>query len=162
MDLPDIRFLFAFDAWATTKILDAAAGIDAATWSATNVVDERGLGGILVHHLGASRRWRHWLTGAPGEAPRPEDESLPDLATLRAAWESEWAGYDAWFDSMDPAWLDQTEEGISLWQALAHVVNHGTQHRSEVAVLLTTAGHSPGDLDMVDYIDTVSGGGDTT
>jgi uncharacterized damage-inducible protein DinB len=162
LQLSDIRFLFAFDRWATTKILDATEGIDPATWSATNIVDERGLGGIMVHHLGASQRWRHGLTGASGEMPRPEDEPLPDLASLRAAWEREWAGYDAWFDRMDPAWLDQSEEGISLWQALAHVVNHGTQHRSEVAVLLTAAGHSPGDLDMVDYIDSVNGTGDTT
>ena len=80
---------------------------------------------------------------------------MPDLPSLRASWEHEWAGYDAWFDRMDPAWLDQQEEGISLWQALAHVVNHGTQHRSEAAALLTAAGHSPGDLDMVDYIDSV-------
>ena len=113
MQLADIRFLFAFDRWATTKVLDAAAGVDEATWSATNVVDERGLGGILVHHLGASQRWRHGLTGATGEAPRPEHEPLPDLAALRAAWEREWAGYDAWFDRMDPAWLDQEEEGVS-------------------------------------------------
>jgi len=159
MQLDDIRFLFAFDRWATTKILDAASGVDPAIWSATNIVDERGLGGILVHHLGASQRWRHWLTGAPGEAPRPEDEPLPDLAPLQASWESEWAAYDAWFDRMDPAWLDMKGEGISLWQGLAHVVNHGTQHRSEAAVLLTAAGHSPGDLDMVDYIDTVNGQG---
>jgi uncharacterized damage-inducible protein DinB len=162
MQLSDIRFLFAYDRWATTRILDASVDLDEAIWSATNIVDERGLGGILVHQLGAAQRWRHGLTGAPGEAPRPELEPLPDLATLRASWESEWAGYDAWFDRMDPAWLDLEEEGISLWQALAHVVNHGTQHRSEVAALLTAAGHSPGDLDMVDYIDTVNGVGDTT
>jgi uncharacterized damage-inducible protein DinB len=153
VQIDDIRFLFAFDRWATTKILEASAGVDATTWSATNIVAERGLGGILVHHLGASQRWRHGLTGATGDMPRPEEGPLPDLASLR-----EWAGYDAWFDRMDPAWLDQTEEGISLWQALAHVVNHGTQHRSEAAVLLTAAGHSPGDLDMVDYAEGIAAG----
>ncbi len=50
MQLDDIRFLFGFDRWATTKVLDAAVGVDAETWSATNIVGERGLGGILVHH----------------------------------------------------------------------------------------------------------------
>ena len=32
MQLDDIRFLFAFDRWATTKILDATEGVDPATW----------------------------------------------------------------------------------------------------------------------------------
>jgi uncharacterized damage-inducible protein DinB len=39
----------------------------------------------------------------------------------------------------------------TLWHLLAHVVNHGTQHRSEVGMALTEAGHSPGDLDMLVY-----------
>jgi uncharacterized damage-inducible protein DinB len=156
MQLDDIRFLFGFDRWATMKILDAAIGVDEDIWSATNVVDERGLGEILVHHLGATQRWRHGLTGSTEEAPRPENEPLPGLAALRRSWEREWADYDAWFDRMDPSWLDQSEGGITLWQALAHVVNHGTQHRSEAAVLLTAAGHSPGDLDLIDYADSVA------
>jgi len=38
---------------------------------------------------------------------------------------------------------------VRFWQMLAHVVNHGTQHRSEAAALLTTAGRSPGEIDMI-------------
>jgi uncharacterized damage-inducible protein DinB len=72
MDIADIRFLYGFDRWATRKILDAAVGVDHATWSAPNVIGDRGLGGILVHQLGAQQRWRHFLTGAPGKEPTPE------------------------------------------------------------------------------------------
>jgi uncharacterized damage-inducible protein DinB len=38
-----------------------------------------------------------------------------------------------------------------LWQQLINQVNHATQHRSEVAVILTECGHSPGDLDFLVY-----------
>jgi uncharacterized damage-inducible protein DinB len=54
--------------------------------------------------------------------------------------------------------MTRSIDDILYWQALAHVVNHGTQHRAEAAALLTTAGHSPGDLDMVDYVETLTGG----
>ena len=152
MNADDIRYLAAYDRWATVKVLDAAVGIDESTWSATNAIDERGLGGILVHQLGATQRWRNGLAET-GLRPRPEREPLPTIEALRAAWEAEWSEWAAWLPTIDQAFLDRVdEEGVAFWQCLAHVVNHGTQHRSEAAALLTALGHSPGDMDFTVFL----------
>lgn len=156
MTTDDIRDLFAFDRWATDRVLAALDGVDDATWTATQVVDERGLGGILVHHLGASQRWRHGLA-EDGVESRPEKEPLPSPTGLIAAWQAEWTAVDAWLAGIDDAWLAREDEGVRFWQMLAHVVNHGTQHRSEAAAILTQAGRSPGDLDMIDFWESRAG-----
>ncbi len=89
MHLSDVRFLFDHDRWATTKVPDAAVGVDDAIWSAPNAIGERGLGGVLVHMLGAQQRWRHGLSGN-SEKPRPQADPLPTVGGLRAAWTAEW------------------------------------------------------------------------
>ena len=52
MQAADIRFLFAYDRWATKQVLTVPDGLDSTVWSRPNDVGERGLGSILVHHLG--------------------------------------------------------------------------------------------------------------
>jgi uncharacterized damage-inducible protein DinB len=151
MKASDVRYLFDYDRWATTHVLDVAVGVDEATWSTPNEIGDRGLGGILVHALGAHQRWRHGLSGAPGPGPRPEDGQLPTIEELRVAWDIEWPAMDAWLATLDDAKMDAIEDGVTYWQMLAHVVNHGTQHRSEAAAILTTAGRSPGDIDMIEF-----------
>jgi len=148
MQIDDIRFLFAYDRWATRKVLEAAGRLPERDWAAGGPVGERRLGEILVHALGAHQRWRHGLAEGP-EQPRPERGPVPTVAALTATWEAEWAALDAWLATLADAWLVRTDEGIPFWEMLAHVVNHGTQHRSEAAALLTAMGHSPRDLDMI-------------
>jgi uncharacterized damage-inducible protein DinB len=154
----DVRYLFDYDRWASRRILAAAAGVDEATWSAPNAIGERGLGGILVHALGAHQRWRNGLAET-GVTPRPEREALPSPSGMAEAWDAEWAAFDPWLATLDDAWLVRTGDGVAFWQMLAHVVNHGTQHRSEAAALLTAAGRSPGDLDMIFFAEELAAGG---
>lgn len=156
MTADEIRYLFAYDRWATARILAVLDGLDDATWTATQVVDERGLGGILVHHLGATQRWWHGLR-EDGTEHRPEREPLPTVADLQERWAAEWPPLEAWLATVSDDWLRREDEGVPFWRMLVHVVNHGTQHRSEAAAILTGVGRSPGDLDMIGYAEDLAG-----
>jgi uncharacterized damage-inducible protein DinB len=148
MNIDDIRYLFQYDRWATQRVLEVIDEVPDQLWSRSNAIGERGLGAILVHHLGATQRWRHGIQGT-GEQPSPEEEPLPSVDELKKDWSAEWDAYDAWLPTITQELLDYVHEGVAVWRMLAHVVNHGTQHRSEAAVLLTENGHSPGEIDMI-------------
>ena len=160
MQADEIRFLFAYDRWATREVLGVLDGLDPALWARTDVVGERGLGSILVHHLGASQRWRiGFETQGTDEGPEPELEPLPTINELRDRWEAEWAAVDAWLPSLTDDFVAYVHEGVPVWQMLIHVVNHGTQHRAEAAALLTGERRSPGELDLINYAEERADGG---
>ena len=156
MQADEIRFLFAYDRWATRRVLGVLDDFDPAVWARPEVVGDRGLGGILVHQLGAAQRWRHAFQDT-GESPDPEREPLLTIDELRRSWETEWAAVDAWLPTVTDGFVAHVHEGVPVWQMLVHVVNHGTQHRSEVAALLTAQGRSPGELDLVNYAEEQAG-----
>ena len=140
MRADEIRFLFAYDRWATRRVLSVLDDLDPAVWTRTHVVGERGLGTILVHHLGASQRWRHAFQDT-GESPEPEARAAAhDRSAPRRRWETEWAAVDAWLPTVTDGFVGYVHEGVPVWQMLVHVVNHGTQHRAEAASLLTAEG----------------------
>jgi uncharacterized damage-inducible protein DinB len=158
MQADDVRWLFGYDRWATRRVLAALDDLDADLWSTANVVGDRGLGGILVHHLGASQRWRVGLESEGEEdGPRPEHEPLPTADELRARWDAEWEAVDAWLPNVTDDFVMHVFDGVPVWQMLVHVMNHGTQHRAEAAALLTASDRSPGDLDMIDYAEELAG-----
>jgi uncharacterized damage-inducible protein DinB len=152
MQADEIRFLFAYDRWATRRVLHVLDRLDSSAWARANVVGDRGLGSILVHHLGASQRWRvAFQTEGEGEGPEPEAEPLPTVSELRERWEAEWAVVDTWLTTLTDGFVGYAYDGVPVWQMLVHVVNHGTQHRAEAAALLTAEGLSPGGLDLSDF-----------
>ena len=157
LDPGDVRYLFAYDRWATEKVLDQLAGVDAELWGRDGVVGDRGLGSILVHMLGAHQRWRLAFEGSE-ESPSPEEEPLPSPDELIARWRAELDVTDAFLDEVTPGFLAYVRDGITVSVMLQHLANHGTQHRGEAALLLTQAGRSPGELDLIFFAEDVAAG----
>jgi len=159
MNANDIRFLFDYSYWANARILNAAARLSDEQFAASGNLSFGGVRGTLVHAFGAEYLWRKRAQEGISLAALPEDE-YPSLAALQAQWQAEERLMRAYLESLTDQDLLRTfrytnlkgqEQESVLWLALTHVVNHGTQHRAEVAILLTDFGQSPGDVDMVLY-----------
>ncbi len=160
MNIAAIHSLFDYNYWVNQRILEAAEGLSPEQFTSAADVSHGSLRGTLVHALGAEWGWRERCQGNSPRTLLSEDD-FPDLESLaRRSYEEEKAmcSYLAGLTDDDlsciirynrtgDAWFE-----TPLWQILLHVINHGTQSRSEAAVLLTQFGHSPGDLDYMIFL----------
>ena len=159
------RLLFDYNAWANKLVLDKAAEVSDADYFAT--VDGLSFGSLhatLLHTLGAERGWvARWRGDVAPERLNPEN--TPNLATLREHWVGEEERQHAFLAGLSGEQVagpvsfslrDGPTETQPLWAMIAHVVNHGTQFRSEASVRLTQLGLSPGDVDMFFYVRQLS------
>ena len=162
MDTANVLDLLGFNYWATDIILDAANNVSPAQFVASVTPDSgrSSLRAILVHMLDTEIGWRQIVQGLE-VSPDLSEQDFPDVPTLKSRWAIErenWFSFCKGLDAkrLNAAYTYQFDNGPVrtrlVWQTIVHVVNHGTQHRSEAAVLLTGYGHSPGDLDFNFYL----------
>jgi len=160
MNKHDIQLLYEYNRWANARILGAAAQLTEEQYLAPGEFPHGGLRGTLVHALFAEWVWRmRWQGTAPDYRLQPED--FPTSAALHALWMEEENGLREFVAALTDQQLQaefdytSTEGGRYrrvLWETMAHMVNHGTQHRSEAAAMLTEMGHSPGDIDLIVFL----------
>jgi uncharacterized damage-inducible protein DinB len=108
-----------------------------------------------------------WLSRWKGTSPDSmlDPTDFPNLKSIQTRWEVVEAETRQFTERLDPSQLDKVVSYINtrgekwaypLWQQMLHQVNHATQHRSEVAAILTYFGKSPGDLDYLVYQDELT------
>lgn len=161
MQQSEIAALYAYNRWANARIAAAALQVDDAQFCTPLVPGLGSLRHILAHAHGAEWIWRERCEKGISPAGWAPEEDFPSFAALRAVWEPDEAAMRVYVESLSDAQLGgemryRTTKGrelaAPLWQVLVHVVNHGTQHRAEAAVLLTALGCSPGDVDLIVYV----------
>jgi uncharacterized damage-inducible protein DinB len=160
MNMRDMRMLFEYNSWANARILAAASGISPAQYLTHGAFPHGGLRGTLVHTLFAEWVWRLRWQGTPPEVGW-ELEDVPTFEGLRTRWLDEKIRLMRFVDGLTDEELGvefdyvSTEGGRhrrAMWESMLHLVNHGTQHRSEAAAMLTEMGHSPGDIDLIVFL----------
>lgn len=151
--------LFAYS-WSTNrKLRERAARLDEETLKATPGPGRRSLYELFFHLFAAQTGWRIALeTGTqPG---RIDPEAYPDLPSLDEGFLLEEQAMDTLLAGWDDAYIASdmsltTRRGhtytVACWWVLQHLVLHAMQHHTEMALLLTEHGQSPGDIDFIFY-----------
>ena len=90
-----------------------------------------------------------------------DETDIPTFDVLLERWRDHETRVRRFLDGLDEADLTRpvpyrSRAGVDyadpLRQILFQLVNHSTQHRSEVALALTQLGHSPGFMDYMAYV----------
>jgi len=156
-----IQTMYQYNAWANARILDTAAQLSPDQFLASRGVSYDSVRDTLVHTM--SGQWIYlarWQGRSPGAMM--DIQQFPDLASIRARWDQVERETQAFVTDLGDGQLARTVEytntagerwAYPLWQQMIHQVNHATQHRSEVAVMLTRFGYSPGWLDFLYFVD---------
>ena len=154
-----ILTLFQYNAWSTAKILDAASHVTRDQFLALAPFPHGSLRGTLVHSLFAEWTWRNRWEGTPSTF-KWQSAAFPTFEALRAHWAEEESRLMQFVARVAEERLLKrinyiSTEGLPhervLWECMLHLVNHGTQHKTEAAAILTNLGHSPGDIDLIVY-----------
>lgn len=158
---PVLRQLYDYNYWARDRQLDACRKLSEEQFT-------RKLGGsfasirdTLTHVAGAEWIWcERWN----GRSPRifPKGEQFPNLGAVEKYWRGVEQDVRAFLGSVsEPALLKPlTYTNMAgerwtypLWQAMFHLVNHGTYHRGQVTTLLRQLGAKAEAVDFLVMVD---------
>ena len=160
MSIQNILTIYDYNYWANKRLLVASAAVSQEQFLAPAAFPFGGLRGTLVHILDAEWGWRGLFETKSFEADLKSND-FPTVQSIEERWREEEKAMRAYLanlrdEDMESHLRYTTDTGVErdriLWHCLYHVINHGTQHRSEAAALLTDFGSSPGDLDFTVFL----------
>ena len=152
-----LRSFIDYNYWARDRLLARLLFLPTAFYFAPAELDHGSIHRTLVHALQAEINWRLRIQGQP---LKPEIK-VEDAEQLKQAWlkeEALWRDLVAGLTDEDAGREVTYQAGGGkqhtdpLWQIVFHVTGHGAQHFAEVALALTKQGHSPGNLDYMEYV----------
>jgi uncharacterized damage-inducible protein DinB len=157
MDADTLLAFVRFHAWANDRILATAGELTDEELRGAASLDHGSAFQTLRHLVDVDWSWREFCIGNDVGATYVWDQgfALDDLPAIHAFCLEEDGRLRTLVGSLDDAalaepWGTRPDFTPPRWLVVAHVVNHGTQHRSELARYLTECGHSPGELDLLD------------
>jgi len=155
--LEQVRALYEYNEWANNHVLDAAAKLTPEELARELGASFGSIQGNLWHAVGAQALWLSRWQATPPPKIRQLQEGRA-LEMIREAYAASHHDLRCFVPSVNDealsgavSYVDTQGNGQHrvLWQTMLHVANHGTHHRAETALLLTSLGRPPRQLDYV-------------
>jgi len=165
MTQDEMRSLFAFNAWANQRTLDACSALTAEQLRAPAPSSFPTVYATLHHIMGVE--WLY-LERFAGRSPREllPGETFADVPAIAARWQQIKRALEDFVRSPDLGDLERIVEyhnmkgqpfRYPLRALLQHVVNHSTYHRGQVVTQLRELGVKPLSSDLLRYYDALGG-----
>lgn len=148
--------MFRHNAWANQRLFDACEGLTDDQLDATVVGTYDSIRKTLMHIAGAQERYVAALAESGPITVIREREPFPGVAELRdAARTSSEALIEFATQAQSGATITTTWRGLEhtlpVWLLLVQAINHATEHRAQVAAILTQQGIEPPSMDGWTY-----------
>lgn len=155
--------LFEYNYWRNQKIIGKLPLLQAWQLVAPTTFPHISMHGTLLHTMGAEWLWFERMCKGNSPTALPTKQQFPTVESVLERWREVEKNWRDWVNGLTDADLKATRTYTLLDKSLpavtdplslclAHVVNHGTQHCSEMAQMLTDWGQSPGNIDLLYYL----------
>lgn len=160
-----LKNLYDYNYWANHRYLAVAEGMPDEQLRRKQGHSWDSVYGILLHMLSSETVWlKRWHAEFPKSHLDPKD--FPSLASIKENWakvEEEMRGF---LESQSEQSLQAETSYVNfqnkrfklpLWQFMAHVPNHNTHHRGELAAMFALMDVPHPEDEVVQYFLAVSG-----
>ena len=163
MFLPHFRTLAAYNRWSNVRLYDACTGLSDAARKQDRGAYFGSIHNTLNHILVGDRAWLDRVEGIDTGPVTLDAVLFDDFDALRQARAAEDDRIDRVLMGLDETRMagDLSYRNVAgeshrtpLRLVLTHLFNHQTHHRGQVHGMLSHAGASPPELDLIYYVRT--------
>jgi len=166
MQASDLLHHVRYNRWATARTLESVRPLEAELLSRDLGASYGGVRGTLTHIYQADKIWLARLFGKP-TGNLAEFQPPAEWDALEQEWLEILDHYIAWAQALPEGGWDRvvnyrdtkgTPYQSPVWQILAHLTNHDSYHRGQVAAMLRQLGQVPAGSDLILYYRSLPGG----
>jgi uncharacterized damage-inducible protein DinB len=156
--------LFDYSYWATDRLCDVLAELTADEFTRHVAGSYGSIRNTMVHMLSAEWGWLERCGGAE-RGPALNARDYPTVTSLFDRWRYVETCVREFLSTLQDEDLSRVMEfnlgdgvrySMPLGQLLHHAAIHGVHHRGQVALLLRTLDHVPGNFDILLYYASLS------